>query len=97
MKLSLHLVGARVSYLVMSLMLVTGSAWSGPIRPPIAPIQPYPFAATIDYPKIPGLCIVPAWEYGRVDTNQDGVVDPGELERYCRKVDRQRTARSLFP
>ena len=80
-------------YLALILLLACGSAAAQRSPPPpLVLVQPNPFAAGVDYPDIPGVCIVPAWEYPAADTDRDGIVEPDELKRYCRKIDRARVA-----
>lgn len=72
-------------------------AWSGlsfaqheVYQGPIVITQPYPFAASHQYPDIPGFCVVPTWEYPLADQNRDGQTSLEEIKGYCRRVDLQR-------
>lgn len=81
--------------LLLALSLCPFAAFAQQWSPPVV-AQPYPFAASRDYPDIPGLCIVPAWEYPVADTDGNGVMEVAELKRYCRLADRQRKAMRYF-
>ena len=86
----------QVKYLLLTLALCPLVTFAQQVTSAAVP-QPYPFAASRDYPKIPGICIVPAWEYPLADVDGNGVMEVAELKRYCRLADRQRQAMRIRP